>query len=232
MINTVIIDDNIEYIKFLINCITSNFKNVRVTHIITNGKDALEIIEKNNIDLVLLDLKMPYISGIDIVEKIKIMNLVKIPKIIIISGEMDYIYCIKNEAIISNIIVKNSSIEAIKNKIQNTINAINYFQNASKINELIIDELKSLGYNFKYKGTHYIYDTIVYIYTSNNFDLLDNLENNVYKIIANKNNKSINNIKTNIIKSTKLASTKENVQTPKSVVNDVLIKLMNEFSLN
>lgn len=67
--------------------------------------------------------------------------------------------------------------EIIKSKIKNTINTINYFQKASKINKTIVNELKKLGYNFKYKGTHYIYNTVVYIYTSNNFDLLDNLEN-------------------------------------------------------
>lgn len=37
---------------------------------------------------------------------------------------------------------------------------------------------------------------------SNNLDLLDNLESNVYKYVSSKYNKSLNNIKTNIIKAT------------------------------
>lgn len=37
---------------------------------------------------------------------------------------------------------------------------------------------------------------------SNNLDLLDNLESNVYKYVSFKYNKSLNNIKTNIIKAT------------------------------
>ena len=226
MINTVIIDDNIEYIKYLMNSVISKLEDIRVTHILTNGKDALDIIEKNNVDLILLDLKMPNISG-----KIKKMNLIKYPKIIVISGEIDYIYCIKNQVIISNIIEKNSSIETIQSKLESTVNSIGFFEREEHIKKKIIDELSNLGYNFKYKGTYYIFDTILYVYASNDFELLDNLEKNVYKYVANKYNKSINNIKTNIIKSTKLITNNKYIEenlTPKIVVNNILIKLISD----
>ncbi len=36
-----------------------------------NGKEALEIIEKENIDLVTLDLNMPGLSGIEVLKEIK-----------------------------------------------------------------------------------------------------------------------------------------------------------------
>lgn len=37
----------------------------------SNGNQALEIIEENNVDLVLLDMKIPGMSGLEILKKIK-----------------------------------------------------------------------------------------------------------------------------------------------------------------
>lgn len=92
-------------------------------------------------------------------------------------------------------------------------------------------DLQEMGYNFKYRGTLYILDAIEYIYKSNNMDLLENLEKNVYNIIANKYNKSINNIKTNIIKSTNSIQNNNNdykENTPKAIITKILIKLCNK----
>lgn len=38
---------------------------------VSNGQDALEIIENNDFDLLLTDLKMPGMSGLDLLEKVK-----------------------------------------------------------------------------------------------------------------------------------------------------------------
>ena len=229
MINTIIIDDNIEYIKSLINSVICNLKNIRITHILTDGKEALNIIENNTVDLILLDLKMPRMNGIELINKIKQMNSLNIPKIIVISGEVDYMYCLKNELIISDIINKNN-MQNIKIHLENTVNNIDFLNEEHIIREKIINELMNLGYNFKYKGTHYIFDSILYIYMSNNLELLNNIEKNVYIYISNKYHKSINNIKTNIIKATKIMVSdnglKENL-TPKIVINNILIKLIN-----
>ncbi|MBO5348523.1 MAG: hypothetical protein J6A89_01695 [Clostridia bacterium] len=106
------------------------------------------------------------------------------------------------------------------------------------INKKVIFELSNLGYNFKLKGTQYIVETIMYIYKSQSVELLENLEENVYKVIAIKNNKSLNNIKTNIIKSTKFVDTYQNKNilykyfsldikiTPKLVISTILNKII------
>lgn len=229
MINTIIIDDNIEYIKSLINSVICNLKNIRITHILTDGKEALNIIENNTVDLILLDLKMPKMNGIELINKIKQMNSLNVPRIIVISGEVDYMYCLKNELIISDIINKNN-MQNIKFHLENTINSIHFLNEEHLIREKIINELINLGYNFKYKGTHYIFDSIMYIYMSNNLELLNNIEKNVYIYISNKYHKSINNIKTNIIKATKIMVSDKclkEILTPKIVINNILIKLIN-----
>lgn len=40
----------------------------QVTATASNGKEAIEVIENNNIDIVLTDIKMPVLDGIGLAE--------------------------------------------------------------------------------------------------------------------------------------------------------------------
>lgn len=65
---------------------------------------------------------------------------------------------------------------------------------------------------------------------SNNLELLDNLENNVYKYVAFKYQKSLNNIKTNIVKATMKINRNSQIgfdYTPKLVISDVVVRILN-----
>ena len=97
------------------------------------------------------------------------------------------------------------------------------------IRRKIVLKLIELGYNLKYKGTFYLIDAIEYCYTNNKSDTLNNLEKNVYMHVAKKYNKSLNNIKTNIIKATQMIeeryTTKNEYYTPKLVIILVLLHL-------
>ena len=204
MINTLIVDDNLVYVKNILNTAINDFDEVRVTHIATTVIEAFNILENNSIDLVFLDLKLPDNNGIEIIKKVKSINCVKEPEIIIISEDKQLMNKVISDYKIYNII---SKLE--KDDISN--------------------ELEKIGYNWKYKGTHYILEAIIYIYQSNNMDLLDNLEKNVYKYISYHYNKSVNNIKTNIIKATNyIDKDKQYIEnpTPKLVISDILNKLI------
>ena len=54
-------------------------------HTVSNGKDALRIIQDQEVDLVTLDLKMPGLSGIDVLQEIK--KIKPDAEVIIITGE-------------------------------------------------------------------------------------------------------------------------------------------------
>lgn len=127
----------------------------------------------------------------------------------------------------------------------NIISKINeYFSKVSKYilyrdeyKEKITNQLSILGYNFKFKGTKYLLESILYIYEIDNEEAIENLEQNVYKYIAIKNNKTVTNIKTNIIKSTNYVYKFQNKEilykyfslnikiTPKLVISTILNKL-------
>jgi DNA-binding NtrC family response regulator len=50
----------------------------------SNGQEAIKVVEKENIDLVTLDLKMPGFSGIDVLQEIK--KIKRDIEVIIITG--------------------------------------------------------------------------------------------------------------------------------------------------
>ncbi|MBF0216347.1 MAG: response regulator [Candidatus Omnitrophica bacterium] len=87
------------------------------------AKDAVKgeiLIRKGNFDVILLDYKMPLLSGIDILKKLKADNIRK--RIFIVSGRPSTERSLKEEDVfdmISGIIVKPINIEAFLEKIKN-----------------------------------------------------------------------------------------------------------------
>lgn len=229
MINTLIVDDNLQYVKNILNTILNNFKEIRVTHIATTGKEAVDIITNNYIDLIFLDLKLPDFSGIEIIQRINFLNYIKNPTIIVISGDMSLSNKVPREYNICDVISKSENSDILYSRIKQIIHREIICHEKENIKEEISKELTKMGYNWKYKGTHYILESILYIYESNNMNLLDNLEKNVYQYVAFKNNKSVNNIKTNSIKCTNLLEWHKyflEKPTPKLVISQILTKIV------
>lgn len=124
-----------------------------------------------------------------------------------------------------------------KEDVEKNLNFIDEDKEISKIVQKVTNELLLLGYNFKLKGTQYLLDSIIYVYSNQDRDMLENLERNVYKYISLKNNKTILNIKTSIINSTNYVYDYQNSEiltqyfssnikiTPKFVIATVLRKI-------
>lgn len=53
-----------------------------------SGQEALDILSQNNLDLIILDINLPDLSGFDLIEQIKIMNL-NIPILILSACDLD-----------------------------------------------------------------------------------------------------------------------------------------------
>ena len=63
MIKTLIVEDNLEYVKNTLNNTLSKFEDIQIRYIATTVKEAVNIIYNNKIDLIFLDLKLPDSSG-------------------------------------------------------------------------------------------------------------------------------------------------------------------------
>jgi YesN/AraC family two-component response regulator len=69
-IHILIVDDHNLFRKSLSNLIHT-FKFLSTIYEAANGLEALEIISSNLIDIVLLDVQMPVMNGVDTIKQIK-----------------------------------------------------------------------------------------------------------------------------------------------------------------
>lgn len=233
MIKTLVVDDDLHFSKNMLNCVINKFKNIQVLYITTTYKECMNILYNNQIDLIFLDLLLPDNNGMKIIEELKFMNVLQKTRIIVVSGDVNLISQLYGHDNICEVINKLESYDVMLSKIERTISKIDYENNFKKIEKFIYLEISNMGYNMKYKGTQYIIEAIIYIYEKNNWDFVDNLEQNVYKYISYKHKKSINNIKTNIIKATnKIKREKDSLYklTPKLSIIIILNKIYQKYN--
>ena len=84
MINTILVtDDNV-----LDNAILKNYLYKERFNVISalNGREALELIESRNVDLILLDMVMPVLDGFEFLKQFSKTELYKEIPIIVTSG--------------------------------------------------------------------------------------------------------------------------------------------------
>ena len=201
MFNMLVIEDDALQCKQLVNIISSSISNIKLYSMSFNGEEALEIIKNSDIEIILMDLILPDISGIQILEYIEKNELVRLKKsIIIVSGEA---YLHPN--LYKNKYIKNSFQKPINfDKIIQSINEIIIDKN-KRIDEMLIKnkiykELNELNYNFSYIGTQYLCEIIYEIYVTEK--TTKNLSKNVYPIISRKHSTTINTVKCNIFHAT------------------------------
>lgn len=88
MLNFLVVEDDAIQCKQLINYMSEEISDIRLYCMAHSGQETLEIIEQRAVDIILLDLNLPDISGVDIIKKITIKNIEKYKKsIILISGD-------------------------------------------------------------------------------------------------------------------------------------------------
>ena len=197
MLNLLIIDKDVNYSRFLLNYISQKTSQIRVYSIVDSLSEAIEILNTGLIDIAVIKLD----DSIDSIycELSKILNcyIEKYKKSFILLGSFNkassnhYIYeSISSVQDIEEIFLK------IVEVAQNKMSQLNNLILLNKINK----ELKHIGYNLSYNGTKYLSESIALIHNNSKYG--ENLNKNIYPIIAKKYNKSINNIKCNITSAT------------------------------
>jgi len=143
----IIVDDHTLFrngLKILLN----NLKDYRVVAEASNGKEFLELLETITPDLVLLDIAMPVMDGIEAAN----LALQKYPdlKIITLSmyGEEDYYYQMVNAGV-KGFVLKNSDIKEVKAALETVYDGGSYF--SSELLENLVNNLKTIK---KDKETH------------------------------------------------------------------------------
>jgi two-component system response regulator (stage 0 sporulation protein A) len=88
-IRIVIADDNFDFIDILREFL-SHRDEFEIVGTSSNGVDALEVIAAAQPDVVILDIIMPKLDGLGVLEKVRSMGLEKAPQFIIVSAIGNY----------------------------------------------------------------------------------------------------------------------------------------------
>jgi two-component system LytT family response regulator len=89
MISCIIVDDQIENVEV----IEEHLKQIPQLSLLkkfTNSVEALEFLESNHVGLAFLDIQMPGLSGLKLIENLKAKKGTNIPKFIMTTGYPEY----------------------------------------------------------------------------------------------------------------------------------------------
>lgn len=194
MLNLLIIDKDINNSKNLLNYIFENSCEFRVYSIASNLSEGIKILNTGLIDVTLINLDDDINYIIKNLHTISASYYKKYKKsILILSRDINNFL---DDSYIYEYISSQESISAIFLKIHEIVKNKSTQFNKSILLSKIYKELEYIGYNLSYNGTRYLAESIALIY--NNYDCSENLNKDVYTVIAKKYNKTVNTVKGNI----------------------------------
>lgn len=189
MIKVLICEDNVPISITLSNSINT-YEEIQAIAIINEGTSVYNKIKLLQPDIVVLDLKLPGEDGLQILDEITKDNELKNLKVVVYSGEMDYI----QQAIkFSNVVKFLSKAQATINDVSLALKNIAIEMNTRNLNDEVLDRLIKMGFSTKSKGTRLLRDCIVFSINSKN----DNMQE-IYKRISYNKQQSEFTVKANI----------------------------------
>lgn len=198
MINMLIANKDIFKLKDLVNEVIANSKNIRIAKLTTDGEETLKALNNDDIDVALIEVDLPTMTGIEVLGKLTKEKKQKYRhSIIVVSEEFKAAQEIIENEMVYDYILKDTNHNEMLYKIDKMVKEKDVEENKKKI----VQQLRYLGYKTKYVGTNYLIETILQIYINREL-MLDNLKKDVYPIIAKKYGKSVHNIKCNINRAT------------------------------
>lgn len=99
MYKVLLVDDEAPALRYLQSIMTKYFPALSIAAMLPNGREALEFLKKNRVDLVITDIHMPLVDGLKLSKQAR--ALYPDLRIIIVSGYSDFEYA--KEAIASSV---------------------------------------------------------------------------------------------------------------------------------
>lgn len=199
MLKLLIADDNLELAKNIFNKIIESNIKIKTVNISVDGKEVIEYLLKEHVDILLLDLQMPGTNGVNVLNKLNSINYNT--KIIIITGDIQLLsLSLKGNYIIDKIFMKPFVIDDLISYLKLIYNNTNREIYKKQIYKNITKILDKFNFNKSSLGYKYLIDSI-YVCVENNRIIIP-MEKELYKIVASKNNvENFKNIKWIIEKS-------------------------------
>lgn len=138
-IRVVLADDHV-FVRDGIKSLLETEDNIIVVGEATDGLEAMQTVESNKPDLLIVDIRMPHLTGIEVVEKLRSQN--NPVKIIVLSMHESEEYVLKSiRAGADGYLLKGSSKEEFLKALHTVANGGKYF--SGDISSILIDQLKN-----------------------------------------------------------------------------------------
>lgn len=138
-IRVVLADDHV-FVRDGIKSLLETEDNIIVVGEATDGLEAMQKVESNKPDLLIVDIRMPHLTGIEVVEKLRSQN--NPVKIIVLSMHESEEYVLKSiRAGADGYLLKGSSKEEFLKALHTVANGGKYF--SGDISSILIDQLKN-----------------------------------------------------------------------------------------
>jgi len=197
MAKIIIADDNKELLCMISEFLKTQLE-IEVVKTFTGGKDLLNHLETESCDILLLDVFMPEVDGVNVLTEINTKNKYHRPKTIVM------LTAFNSESIISKsselgadyFIVKPIDLTSLSKTIQSLLNdstqkgtTYNLKNSAPVGNEVSLDHeiteiLHEIGVPAHIKGYMYLRESITMVY--NNVDILGGITKILYPTVAKK----------------------------------------------
>ena len=136
-IRVVLADDHV-FVRDGIKSLLENEANIEVVGEATDGLEALKMVETTHPDLLILDIRMPNLTGIEVVEKLRSQN--NLVKIVMLSMHESEEYVLKSiKAGADGYLLKGSSKEEFLKALHTVSNGGKYF--SGDISSILIGQL-------------------------------------------------------------------------------------------
>lgn len=138
-IRVVLADDHV-FVRDGIKSLLENEANIVVVGEATDGAEALKVVEAEQPDLLILDIRMPNLTGIEVVEKLRSQN--NLVKIVMLSMHESEEYVLKSiKAGADGYLLKGSSKEEFLKALNTVANGGKYF--SGDISSILISQLSN-----------------------------------------------------------------------------------------
>lgn len=139
IIRVVLADDHV-FVRDGIKSLLENEANIEVVGEATDGVEALKVVQTEQPDLLILDIRMPNLTGIEVVEKLRSQN--NLVKIVMLSMHESEEYVLKSiKAGADGYLLKGSSKEEFMKAVHTIANGGKYF--SGDISSILISQLSN-----------------------------------------------------------------------------------------
>lgn len=232
-ISVVIADDNKEFCSILNDYLMSQH-DIMVTGIAGDGLEALDLIKEKKPDLVVLDIIMPHLDGLGVLERLNNIEINPMPRIIVLSAvgqdkitqraitlgadyyvvkpfDMD-VFTKRIRQMFNNVITDGSETKKTISFFENNTGGNRHFaNNPNNLEQEITDIIHEIGVPAHIKGYIYLREAITMVV--NNMELLSAVTKELYPSIAKKYNTTASRVERAIRHAIEVAWSRGQVET-------------------